>query len=150
MLINNTLSSLTLFSASVFIFPSWVIKAIDRTRTNFLWHQGEDVSSRAKILVSWSIICRSKLHVGLGILNLKIFNFALVYRWWWIWLTKPVLPWHLGLIVVSFILKASDWMILEKLFEGAQFLFLRAHNWCRNSQQIFVLVCEMGRWVCAE
>lgn len=38
--------------------------------------------SRKKIsLVAWKIICKSKSHYDLGILDLKIVNYALLVKW---------------------------------------------------------------------
>lgn len=75
---------------SIFRLPSWVIKAIDRIRRDFLW-SGAEIDKPKMRLVSWNRICRPREHGGWGILNLDDFNLALLGKWWWKFTTG--VPW---------------------------------------------------------
>ncbi|XP_039145636.1 uncharacterized protein LOC120282866 [Dioscorea cayenensis subsp. rotundata] len=81
-LLNSVLSSLPTFWMSMFCLPKWVIKEIDRIRRDFLW-SGPDMDIPRCRLVAWQAICRSKEQGGWGILNLSVFNMALLGKWRW-------------------------------------------------------------------
>ena len=81
-LINAVLSAMPLYAFSLYRVPSTVIKDIDKIRCRFLW-QGTTKSRKKYALVNWSIVCKPKDNGGLGILNLRDMNTALLLKWWW-------------------------------------------------------------------
>ncbi|KAA3486329.1 Retrovirus-related Pol polyprotein LINE-1 [Gossypium australe] len=56
-----------------------VIKKIDKFRWNFLWGNMEGKKKMAK--VSWNIVCKPKVKGGVGVVNLKVKNKALLAKW---------------------------------------------------------------------
>lgn len=69
---------------SVLKLPMWVINEIDKTRKKFLWKN--IAQERGGIhLVNWELVCMPKDFGGLGIIDLKMFNEALLAKWYWYW-----------------------------------------------------------------
>jgi hypothetical protein len=62
---------------------SWVIKAIDKIRRNFLW-RGRKKAIGGHCLVAWNKVTRPIEFGGLGILNLHLMSWALRLRWLWL------------------------------------------------------------------
>lgn len=59
--------------------PLTIIKAIDTTRKDCLW-RGNDPTSTRKSLASWELVCRPKDKGGLGVINLRTQNIALLLK----------------------------------------------------------------------
>lgn len=59
--------------------PVGVIKHLDKMRQNFVW-KGNDTCKGIYRLVNWDIVCASKLNGGLGIINLRLQNDALLTK----------------------------------------------------------------------
>ncbi|KAJ4756378.1 RNA-directed DNA polymerase (reverse transcriptase)-related family protein [Rhynchospora pubera] len=89
-LTSSVLSSIPIFFMSVFQLPIWVIKAIDRTRRNFIW-QGR--SGKGQPLLAWSRVCLPKSLGGFGITDIKLQNISLLLRWLWRLYSQPSSMW---------------------------------------------------------
>ncbi|KAL9691865.1 hypothetical protein QQ045_012292 [Rhodiola kirilowii] len=79
-LVKHVLSSIGSYWMRVLLFPKWVIKKISTICRNFL------LSGNApgrKSLVAWNEVCKPKMVGGLGILNLSLFNKALLLGQLW-------------------------------------------------------------------
>ena len=74
---------------SYFKFSSWVKLRIDKIRLRFLWH-GAYLLSKAYPLVRWRQACQYKLEGVLGVLCLWDINKALLTKWWWSLLSRPI------------------------------------------------------------
>ncbi|XP_020262172.1 uncharacterized protein LOC109838113 [Asparagus officinalis] len=81
-LVNSVLSSIPLYYTSFFKLPKWLIHEIDKLRRNFLWN-GNTNASKAKCLVAWKTVCLPKKEGGLGVIDLTVFNQALLSKWIW-------------------------------------------------------------------
>ncbi|GKV32990.1 hypothetical protein SLEP1_g41549 [Rubroshorea leprosula] len=79
-LLNAVLTSLPVFSMSVHLLPRGLILSLDKIRRNFLWGGGEN--KRKINWVAWDKVCKSKKEGGLGVKDLRNFNFALLGKWW--------------------------------------------------------------------
>lgn len=64
---------------STFLLQQTVIDQIDKFRKLCLW-RGADVNTKQKPKAAWPVVCRSKDEGGLGVLNLKTQNEALVIK----------------------------------------------------------------------
>jgi hypothetical protein len=64
---------------SLLQLPVLVIKAIDTARKNCLW-RGNNPSSTRKSLTSWDRVCTPKEKGGLGVINLRVQNTALLLK----------------------------------------------------------------------
>lgn len=81
-LLNYVLSAVPLYALSLYRVPLTVLKDIDKIRCRFLW-QGTDKSRKKYALLRWSVVCLTKSHGGLGVLDLRDMNFALLSKWLW-------------------------------------------------------------------
>jgi len=75
-LIKFVLSSIPLFYLSLFKIPSNVLKKIVSLHRNFLWGWGSE--GRKIAWLAWDKICNPKEAGGLGIINVRSFNIALL------------------------------------------------------------------------
>ena len=80
-LTNSSLSSLPLFTMEMFLLADGVHAKLDTPRSRFFW-EGTGIK-RKYHLVKWAAVCRPKKFGGLGILNSKLMNVALLAKWWW-------------------------------------------------------------------
>jgi len=60
---------------------SIVLKKIVSLQRNVLWGWGSD--GRKIVWVAWDKVCKSKEEGGLGIMNVRQFNLALMGKWIW-------------------------------------------------------------------
>ncbi|GJS48186.1 hypothetical protein Tco_0598307 [Tanacetum coccineum] len=80
-LIASVLSSMQIYWASVYMFPSSTINEIEKLLKGFLWCQGPLTSGKAK--VAWKQVCLPKEQGGLGIKSLKKWNEVLLIKQLW-------------------------------------------------------------------
>lgn len=81
-LVNSVLSSILLYTLSVYKISVTIINRIDKVRRQFLW-QCSNRAKRKYILIKWSVACLAKQLGGMGILNLRDMNVSLLLKWWW-------------------------------------------------------------------
>lgn len=81
-MINFVLSAVPLYAFSLYKVPSTILKSIDQLRCRFLW-QGGNRTRKKYALVKWSVISLAKEYGGLGVLDLRDMNNALLLKWWW-------------------------------------------------------------------
>lgn len=79
-LLNSVISAIPLYWLSLYRMPVGVRYRIDKLRRRFLWFGGSTVRKRYS-LISWTRVCRSKDLGGLGVLDLKVMNDALLAKW---------------------------------------------------------------------
>lgn len=80
-LTNSSLSSLPLFTMDMFLLADGVHAKLDTLRSRFFWEGAK--TKRKYHLVMWAAVCRPKKFGGLGILNSKLMNVALLTKWLW-------------------------------------------------------------------
>ncbi|XP_078150757.1 uncharacterized protein LOC144546100 [Carex rostrata] len=116
-LLNSILSSLPVHFMSVLKLPEWVILKIDKIRRNFLWHGVTD-QKKGFNLVDWEVVCTPKQLGGLGVLDLRAFNKAMLLKWFWWWfkpeqkLWKPLITATVGR--VGYVPDATVFMQLKR------------------------------------
>jgi hypothetical protein len=78
---NSSLSSLPMFTMGMFLLADGVHVKLDTPRARFFW---EGAGTKRKYhLVKWAAICRPKNQGGLGVINSKLMNVALLSKWIW-------------------------------------------------------------------
>jgi len=80
-LINSVLSSIPLFFMSLFKLPSGVAGKLIRLQRSFLWGWGAE--GRKMAWASWSHVCIPHKFGGLGVIDVRLFNLALLGKWIW-------------------------------------------------------------------
>ena len=80
-LIKSVLAAVPLYYLSLFKAPEAVYKSITRIQRRFLW--GWSKEKRPIYWSNWKDICKSKGEGGLGIRDIKMFNYALLAKWRW-------------------------------------------------------------------
>ena len=72
--------------------PKGVIKQIDKARRHCLW-RGSDINSKKPPKAAWELVCRRKEEGGLGVLDLKRQNEALLMKNLDKFYNKKDIPW---------------------------------------------------------
>jgi len=80
-LIKSVISTIPLFYMTMFIILVIVIKKMVSIQRKFLWGWGSE--GRKITWVSWENVCESRESGGLGVVNIKDFNSALLGKWVW-------------------------------------------------------------------
>lgn len=81
-LIQSTLSSIPLYTLSVFKPPQSICKQVDMILRTFLW-KGANSNDHKIPLVGWNKVAAPKVSGGLGFYKTKISNDALLSKWLW-------------------------------------------------------------------
>ncbi|OMO71257.1 reverse transcriptase [Corchorus capsularis] len=91
-LIKLVLSSMPSYYMSLFPILQRVKESLDETQRKFLWNGAMD--SRKMHLVDWNTICNPKEMGGLGIVDLKLKNRALLNKWLWRFSDEDKILWR--------------------------------------------------------
>jgi hypothetical protein len=91
-MVNSVTSALSTFCMCSLKLPVEILDQIDRYRKHVLWHGG-DVSKKGGHLVAWKYAYCSKDDGGLGIINLRNHNTALLLKFLHKFYNKLDLPW---------------------------------------------------------
>jgi hypothetical protein len=118
-LLNYVLSSIPLYYISLYKVPSWCLLMIDKICKNFLWAGVDKGTNRHIALMRWSIICTPKQFGGLGLLNLKYMNQALLLKWWWRFSVDYVHLWK-SVLIIKYHFRTTG--TLSFFFENQSFL----------------------------
>ena len=78
-MINSVLSPTVTYAMSSIKLPVGVIENIDRARKQCLW-RGNDASKKGGNLAAWHMVQKPKQKGGLGVLNLRLQNDALLLK----------------------------------------------------------------------
>jgi hypothetical protein len=89
---NSIFSAMPTFCMSTFLLQQTVIDQIDKFRKLCLW-RGADINARQKPKAAWPMVCRAKEEGGLGVLNIKTQNEALIIKHLHKFFNKEDLPW---------------------------------------------------------
>ncbi|CAN0872181.1 LINE-1 retrotransposable element ORF2 protein [Linum grandiflorum] len=106
-LIKSILSNLPIYFMSIFRAPVSIIKAIEKIHNNFLWTGMAD--TKKFHMVSWDNVKVPKERGGLGILDLRCMNKALLGKWLWRFGVQREAWWRI-LVHIKFGLdRGSEW-----------------------------------------
>nr|KYP61726.1 Putative ribonuclease H protein At1g65750 family [Cajanus cajan] len=91
-LLKSVLNSIPTYYLSFFKAPQGIISKLESLFKLFLW--GGDENHRKIAWVAWQEVCKGKEHGGLGILDLRAFNLAILEKWRWHLLVEKGRFWH--------------------------------------------------------
>jgi hypothetical protein len=77
---------------STFLLQQIVIEKIDKFRKLCLW-RGADINAKQRPKVAWKVVCRDKKEGGLGIIDIKTQNEALLIKQLHKFFNKADIPW---------------------------------------------------------
>jgi hypothetical protein len=98
---NSIINALLLHYMQTFILPSWVLTAIQKSIKRYLWRGGQ-------CLVSRQTVTLPKKFGGLGIIDLRLQNIALILKWLWIPIADIYLVWSTTLRSLGVTLHRGD------------------------------------------
>ena len=78
--INSLLSSIAMFTMCSLHIPPKILEHIDTIRRHCLWDYKTESGIKINSLVAWDRVCRPKQRGGLGVLNFKLQNEALLLK----------------------------------------------------------------------
>jgi len=78
-MINSAITPITTYAMCTIKLPKGVIDNIDRTRKQCLW-RGNDTEKKGGNLVAWPTVMKPKEKGGLGVINLRLQNDALLLK----------------------------------------------------------------------
>lgn len=76
---NSTLSALQTYTMCTVRLPISIINSINRARRDCLW-KGNDINTNRKPMISWEKVITPKNKGGLGIINLRLQNQAVLMK----------------------------------------------------------------------
>lgn len=91
-MINSAITPITTYAMCTIKLPKGVTDNIDRARKQCLWH-GNDAQKKGGNLVTWPIVMKPKEKGGLGVLNLRLQNDALLLKHLSKFYNKVDVPW---------------------------------------------------------
>jgi len=91
-MINSVLSPTVTYAMCSIKLPVGVIENIDRARKQCLW-RGNDASKKGGNLAAWHMVQKPKKKGGLGVLNLRLQNDALLLKQLHKFYSKKDIPW---------------------------------------------------------
>ena len=77
-LLNSTVTSLLIYAMCTLHFPPKLIDMLDKIRRRCLWIKKTKQGDKCNPLAAWDMVCKPKSKCGLGVLNLRIQNEALL------------------------------------------------------------------------
>ncbi|KAG8094379.1 hypothetical protein GUJ93_ZPchr0012g22052 [Zizania palustris] len=91
-LVNSVLSALPTYAMCSFKLLIKVVNQIDRARRNCLW-RGFNSASPSHPRAAWNLVCRPKIKGGLGVINLRMQNIALLLKHLHKFASTQDIPW---------------------------------------------------------
>ena len=97
-LIKSVLGSLGVYFFSTFKAPISILKKLESIRRDFFWGGSSDTKKIAWI--AWDKVIGPREQGGLGIGSLKIFNQAMLAKWWWRFLLEENALWRKTIVSI--------------------------------------------------
>jgi hypothetical protein len=91
--INSLLTSIAMFAMSSLQIPPKTLEHIEKLRHHCLWNKKTEEAEKCSSLIAWHRVCRPKKRGGVGVLNLKLQNEALLMKFLHKLYNKEDTPW---------------------------------------------------------
>ncbi|KAL4385916.1 hypothetical protein GQ457_09G028800 [Hibiscus cannabinus] len=90
-LVKSVLSNLPIYFISILPMPVKICKLLSNIIAKFLWGSSDH---RAIHWLKWETICLPRSHGGLGLINFKVKNHAMLFKWIWRYGSEPNSLWR--------------------------------------------------------
>ena len=91
--INSLITSIAMFSMCSLEIPPKILEHLEKIRKHILWDKKTEDGVKTNYLVAWDRVCMPKKRGGIGVLNLKIQNEALLLKFLDKFYNKVDTPW---------------------------------------------------------
>ena len=92
-LLNSVITLLLIYAMCTLKLPAGIVELLDKIRRKCLWTKKTDQGDKCTSLAAWDMVCKPKKCGGLGVLNLKIQNEALLLKFLHKFYNHWDLPW---------------------------------------------------------
>ena len=102
-------------------FPPNLIEILDKIRRRCLWTKKTDQGDKCNSLAAWELVCKPKSKGGLGVINIKIHNDALLLKFLHKFYNKLDVPWVTMLWDNQYVHQVPHAVDFSDLFGGKTF-----------------------------
>jgi hypothetical protein len=90
--VKSIISAIPNYGMCILKLPLGFLDHVDNSSRNFFW-KGKDIEQKGKCLVKWENVCKPKKAGGLGVLNLRTQNIALLLKFLFKFMNRQDIPW---------------------------------------------------------
>jgi hypothetical protein len=90
--VKSIISAIPNYGMCILKLPLGFLDHVDNSSRNFFW-KGKDIEQKGKCLVKWYNVCKPKKAGGLGVLNLRTQNIALLLKFLFKFMNRQDIPW---------------------------------------------------------
>ena len=91
--LNATVTSLLIYAMCTLKFLPKLIEMLDKIRRRCLWTKKSEQGEKCNSLAAWEMVCKPKKHGGLGVINIKLQNEALLMKFLHKFYNHHDIPW---------------------------------------------------------
>lgn len=92
-LVNSVITSLAIYAMCLIKIPPKILEHLDKLRRHCLWFKKTEDGGKTYSLAAWNLVCRPKSKGGLGIIDLRVQNQALLLKQLHKFFNKHDVPW---------------------------------------------------------
>ena len=92
-LVNSVITSMLIYAMCTIKLHPKVVEHLDKLRRYCLWAKNSDDGIKANSLAAWELVCRPKRCGGLGVIDIKIQNAALLLKYLFKFYNREDVPW---------------------------------------------------------
>jgi len=92
-LVNSVITSMLIYAMCTIKLHPKVVEHLDKLRHYCLWAKNSDDGIKSNSLASWELVCRPKRCGGLGVIDIKIQNAALLLKYLFKFYNREDVPW---------------------------------------------------------
>ena len=91
--LNATVTSLLIYAMCTLKFSPKMIEMLDKIGRRCLWTKKMEPGDKCNSLAAWDMVCKPNKHGGLGVINIKVQNDALLMKFLHKFYNKLDVPW---------------------------------------------------------
>ena len=91
--LNATVTSLLIYATCTLKFSPILTEMLDKIQRIWFWTKKMEQGDKCNSLATWDMVCKPKKHGGLGVINIKLQNDALLMKFLHKFYNKVDIPW---------------------------------------------------------